>query len=84
MTVIVPPMVTLPVVAEGPTRMPVAPLAELDRVMVEPASRSTELLLSTVRAVPVLTAMLPPDARRMSSRAVPVAVEVTIGVVREF
>ena len=80
----VPPMVTLPVVADGPTRMAVAPSAALARVMLEPGSRSMELLLSTVTATPLFTAIDPPEAKRMSSRPEPVAFEVWIGVVRAF
>ncbi|MNS40637.1 hypothetical protein D3C72_729620 [compost metagenome] len=62
--------------------MPVAPSAALAILIDEPLSISTLLFESTVTAAPLVTAMEPPLAKRILSGAVPVAVDVEIGVVR--
>ncbi|MNN53587.1 hypothetical protein D3C81_1683510 [compost metagenome] len=62
--------------------MPVAPSAALAIPMDEPLSISTPLFESIVTAAPLVTAMEPPLAKRILFGAVPVAVEVEIGVVR--
>jgi hypothetical protein len=63
----VPPIVMFAFVTSGPTRIAVDPLAEFRIVMLEPASRSTELLLLTRTATPLASVSVPPEANRMLS-----------------
>ena len=78
-----PPTITEPVLPPL-TNRPVEPSADLSIVIDPPLSRSTVLLLFRVTAAPEATATLPPLAMRMLSAAVPVALDVCIGVVRAF
>ncbi|MNI01763.1 hypothetical protein D3C73_546150 [compost metagenome] len=80
---IAPPMVTSPVFPPL-TRTPVAPSAALSMSILEPASSLTSWLESSVTAAPEVTAIEPPLARRTSSAAPLLAVEVLMGVVRAF
>ncbi len=59
-----------------------APSAALAMVMEPPLSISTVLFESSVIAAPEVTAIEPPLAMRTLSAAVPVALDVWIGVVR--
>ena len=77
----VPPTMTEPVFPPLTSR-PVEPSADLSIRIDPPLSISTMWLESRVTAAPDATATLPPLAMRMLSGAVPVAVDVWIGVVR--